>query len=105
MQKVVWPMMIVQIDSSMFTNVNEDRSAIAVMMPGSASGSTSRKLTASLPKKLVRWIANAASEPSTSEAAVVTRAMRTERPIAEMTSGSLSVRLIQLKVSDDGGHA
>ena len=54
MQKVVWPMMIVQIDSSTWANVNDERSEMPVMMPGSASGRISRKLIASRPKNLVR---------------------------------------------------
>jgi hypothetical protein len=52
MQNVVCPMTIVIVPSCSPVNEKNEFSAIPVMMPGSASGSTSRNEIASRPKNL-----------------------------------------------------
>ena len=69
-----------------------------VMIPGSASGSTRSRLTASRPKKVIRWIAKAAHEPSTSAIAVADSPACTEMPSAVRTSGSSHVERNHLVV-------
>ena len=49
-----------------FQKTKNEFSAMPVMIPGSAIGSTSRNETDSRPKKRKRWTPNAAIEPSTS---------------------------------------
>src|SRR5437588_5611063 len=73
MQKVACPITIVQSDGLMWWNglfEKNELSAIPVTTPGSAIGSTSRKLTASRPKKRKRLTAAAAAVPSTSATTV-----------------------------------
>src|SRR5438105_32400 len=64
MQKVACPTTIVVSDSVTDAKLKNELSAIPVMIPGSASGSTSRNETASRPKKRKRCTANAAADPS-----------------------------------------
>ena len=62
MQKVAWPITIVQSENGTpAEGVKNEFSAMPVMIPGSASGRTSRNEIASRPKKRKRWTANAAS--------------------------------------------
>ena len=70
----------------MWLNVKNELSAIPVMIPGRAIGSTSRNETDSRPKKRKRAMANAAAEPSTSATPVARRPARTESQIASRTS-------------------
>src|SRR5882762_2132451 len=77
MQKVAWPITIVQSEGVMwwrgFCEKNE-LSAIPVTTPGSAIGSTSRNVIASRPKKRKRLTAAAAAVPRTSANAVASPA-------------------------------
>ena len=63
-------------------------SAIPVMIPGRASGSTSSSETASRPKKRKRCTPKAAAVPSRSATAVANRPALTESQSAECTCGS-----------------
>src|SRR5919202_3718087 len=82
MQKVAWPTMIVVSAKSTPANVKREFSAIPVMIPGSASGRTSRDETVSRPKKRKRATAAAAADPSTSAIPVAANAALSERPSA-----------------------
>ena len=70
----------------MWLKTKNELSAMPVMIPGSAIGSTSRNDTVSRPKKRKRAIANAAAEPSTSAVAVASERRATESQIAVRTS-------------------
>ena len=91
MQKVACPTMIVQIEKVTPLKLKAALRAIPVMIPGSASGSMKRRLTASRPKNAERWMANAANEPRTSASAVATSPACTESSSAERTLGSSHV--------------
>jgi len=88
MQKVAWPITIVSSERLTPTYWNAEFSAIPVMIPGSASGSTSSSETASRPKKRKRCTPNAAAEPSTRATAVAKTAAWSESPSAACTCGS-----------------
>src|ERR1041384_1547277 len=64
MQRVAWPMMIVVSEKFVPLHEKNELSAMPVMIPGSAIGSTSRNDTASRPKKRKRCTAHAASPDS-----------------------------------------
>src|SRR5919202_1462282 len=92
MQKVAWRITIVQSDGWMScTGLFEKKelSAIPVTTPGRAIGSTSRKLTASRPKKRKRATAAAAAVPRTSATAVASPAAFSESP-SESRASSFS---------------
>src|SRR5450756_3236605 len=91
MQNVAWPTMIVQIDRVTPPKLKNSFSAMPVMMPGRARGSTKRRLTASRPKNEARLIAKAAQEPRTSAMAVAARPAWTESSRAVRTLGSFHV--------------
>src|SRR5919202_2711710 len=81
MQNVAWPITIVESDGSKWwigLLEKKEWSAIPVTTPGSAIGRTSRKLTASRPKKRKRLTAAAAAVPSTSATAVARPAALSE---------------------------
>src|SRR5437870_11760274 len=63
MQNVAWPMTIVHSESLTPVNAKNEFSAMPVMRPGRAIGSTSRNDTTSRPKKRNPCTANAAAEP------------------------------------------
>src|SRR3989442_7392787 len=90
MQKVEWPITIVQSEGvrwwTGFCPKNE-LSAIPVTTPGRAIGRTSRKVIASRPKKRKRLTAVAAAVPSTSATAVATPAALSESLSASRASG------------------
>src|SRR3989304_5125992 len=86
MQKVAWPMMIVQKLNGMCISPRAERKAMAVTIPGSASGRTRRNVSESRPKKRLRETAAAASDPSTRATKVATSATLTERKRASQTS-------------------
>src|SRR5216683_137549 len=98
MQKVVCPITMVQIESEMPLKLKKEFSAIPVMIPGRASGSTKRKLTASLPKNVVRWMAKAAHDPRTSARAVAVSPAWTESLSDVRTSASFQVAVNHLSV-------
>src|SRR3954447_22642519 len=78
MQKVAWPITIVQYERLMLQNWKNELSAMPVMIPGSASGSTSSSETDSRPKKRKRCRPNAAAVPSSSATVVATNAALSE---------------------------
>src|SRR3990170_5521856 len=86
MQKVAWPMIIVQKLNGICSSPKAERSAMAVTMPGSASGRTRRNESASRPKKRLRETAAAARDPSMTAIRVATSATLTERNSAAHTS-------------------
>src|SRR5436305_11658143 len=89
MQNVVWPITIVQRDGWMWWSglfEKNELSAIPVTTPGSAIGRTSRKLTASRPKKRKRLTAAAAAVPSTSATSVASPAAFIDRTSASRAS-------------------
>src|SRR5438093_11141382 len=82
MQKVAWPITIVQSDglrpwTGLF--VKKEFNAIPVTTPGSAIGRTSRNVIASRPKKRNRLTAVAAAVPSTSAIVVAIPAAFSDR--------------------------
>src|SRR3990170_803862 len=85
-QKVAWPMMIVQELNGICISPSAERRAMALTMPGSASGRTRRNESASRPKKRLRETAAAASDPSTMAIRVATSATWTESHSAAQTS-------------------
>src|SRR5437879_2003175 len=71
MQKVAWPITIVQRPKPGWRAVTKNEfNAIPVMIPGSAIGSTTRNETAPRPKKRKRCTPTAAADPSTMAIAV-----------------------------------
>src|SRR4029079_11360917 len=87
-QKVACPMTIVQKLRSIDQKPKNELSAMPVMIPGSAIGSTKMNDTACCPKNLWRESANAASEPRISATAVAVRPALTESQRASRTSWS-----------------
>src|ERR1700737_826682 len=94
MQKVAWPTMIVQIENVMPPKLKKALSG----SPGRASGSMNRRLMASRPKNVVRWIAKAAHEPRRRARAVAASPACKESTNAERTSESFHVAVNHLKV-------
>src|SRR5215467_4699702 len=88
MQNVACPMMIVYSESPTPAKWNAEFSAIPVMMPGSARGSTSSSDTASRPKNRNRCTPNAAAEPSSSATAVASTPALSDSTNAARTCGS-----------------
>src|SRR5438128_6959157 len=80
-------------------------SASPVTRPGSAIGRTSRNDTASRPKNLKRCTAKAASDPSTSAAAVAPKPARTDADRADRTSELCQTTVNHFVVSPAGGQA
>ena len=104
MQNVVWPTTIVQIERDTPLKLKNELSAIPVMIPGRASGSTNIRLTTSRPKNVSRWMANAAQEPRISASAVAVSPACSERSSADRTSGSFHVELNHLVVRPGMGQ-
>src|SRR3954453_413468 len=86
MQNVACPMTIVVSENVTPPNAKNEFSAIPVMIPGSASGSTKTNETASRPKKRKRCTANAASDPSSSAIVVAISAAFTDSHSASRMS-------------------
>src|SRR3984893_7503736 len=78
MQKVAGPRMIVVSEKLTPLKLMNEFSAMPVMIPGSAIGSTNRNEIDSRPKKRKRWTANAAIEPSSTAIAVESSPARTD---------------------------
>src|SRR5258708_12143445 len=104
MQKVVWPITIVQIEREMPLKLKKEFSAMPVMIPGRASGSTKRKLTASFPKKVVRWMAKAAHDPRMSARAGAVSAAWIESLSDGRTPASFQLAVNPLSVRPAIGH-
>src|SRR5437868_8363825 len=92
MQKVACPITIVQYERLTVQKVKNEFRAIPVMIPGSASGRTTRNETVSRPKNRNRCTPNAAAEPSAMATVVATSAARTDSQSAARMSGSSQVR-------------
>src|ERR671928_944908 len=89
MQNVAWPITIVQrVGLKWWIGLlaKKELSAIPVTTPGSAIGRTSRKLTASRPKKRKRATAAAAAVPRTSATSVARPAAFSESTSASRAS-------------------
>ena len=78
MQNVVCPMTMVIVPSWIPVKEKNEFSATPVMMPGSASGSTSRNEIASRPKNAKVCSAYATAEPSSTASAVAISPTRTD---------------------------
>ena len=70
MQKVAWPGKTVRNENGISAGLKAGRSAMPVMMPGSAVGRMTSSDTVSRPKKRERETAAAASVPGTRAVAV-----------------------------------
>src|SRR5689334_18865354 len=99
MQNVACPMMIVYSESPIPAKWNAEFSAIPVMMPGSASGSTSSSDTASRPKNRNRCTPKAAAEPSSSATAVANSPALSDSTNAARTCGSCQATVNHLVLS------
>src|SRR5215470_5024679 len=89
MQKVAWPITIVQSEGlSWWTGLllKNELSAMPVTTPGRASGSTSRNVIASRPKNAKRLTTAAAAVPSKSAISVAAPAALSERTSASRAS-------------------
>src|SRR5580765_4156732 len=104
MQNVAWPTMIVIRDRKIPLKLKNALRETPVMMPGSASGRTNRRLTTSRPKNWVRCTANAAQEPSTRAMAVAPSAACTESHSDDRTLSSFHVDGNHLVVSPGMGQ-
>ena len=81
-----------------------ESSEMPVTMPGSAIGSTSASVIASLPQKRLRARPSAASDPSRSAASGGQAATPSERPRAAQMSGRAKASLNQCSVRPGGGN-
>jgi hypothetical protein len=84
--------------------LNAERSAIPVIMPGSAIGRITSSEIVSRPKNRDPEIAAAQSVPSTMAMSVAIAATRSDRPSACQTSGRFQVTPSHCSVSPGGGH-
>src|SRR6266496_5616407 len=87
MQNVAWPTTIVHSDKLRPLKAKKALSDMPVMIPGSASGSTTRNDTASRPKKRKRCTAKAAAEPSSTAMPVAASPALTDSSSELRTSG------------------
>src|SRR6266581_7242021 len=87
MQNVAWPITIVHSESAIPPVTKNEFSAIPVMIPGSAIGSTTTNETTSRPKKRKRSTAKASAEPSSMAIAVAANPALTESSSEARTSG------------------
>src|SRR2546423_13442080 len=91
MQKVACPTMIVVSEKMTPRLLKNEFSAMPVMIPGSAIGSTSTREIASRPKKRKRCTAKAAIEPSSVAMPVASKPARTDSHSASRTSALCQV--------------
>ena len=96
--------MIVQKEKGISASEKAERSAMPVMMPGSAMGRMTSSEMTSRPKNLVRATAAAASVPRTSAITVAILATLTERPRASQISGRFQATANHCSVKPGGGH-
>src|ERR1700730_5299665 len=104
MQNVGRQITMVQIESGMPLKMKNAFSAIPVMIPGKASGITNRKLTASFPKKVMRWMAKAAHDPRMSASTVAVSPACTESASEVRMSASFHVEVNHLSVKPGIGQ-
>src|SRR3990170_7992310 len=86
MQKVAWPMTIVQKLNGRPSSPMAERKAMPLTIPGNARGSTSRKEMVSRPKNFERYTAPAASDPRMVATSVARPATSRDRLSASQTS-------------------
>src|SRR5436190_19432742 len=104
MQKLAWPITIVQSDRSRWLKVKNEFRAIPVMIPGSAIGSTRRNDTDSRPEKRKRASAKAAAEPSSSAAPVARAPASSESLTAVLTAAACQATWNQCAVNPGIGQ-
>src|SRR5262245_5306107 len=104
MQKVAWPSTMVQNENSRSMMLKADLSAMPVMMPGNAIGSTNRSEIASRPKKRARASAAAAQVPSSSANTVATAATLSDKVSAAQISGRAAAMANHRVVRPGGGN-
>src|SRR5207248_10661139 len=104
MQNVACPMMIVNRPKLSPLKLMKEFSAMPVMIPGSAIGSTSSSEIASRPKKRKRCTAKAAIDPSTTAIPVDSRPARTDSHSAWRISALCQVEENHLVDSPDSGQ-
>src|SRR2546425_3121131 len=104
MQNVVCPTTIVKSDKGTPSKLKKALSEMPVMIPGRASGSMNIRLTTSRPNHVMRWMANAANEPSTSASAVAISPTCSDRLSEVRTSASSNVELNHFKVRPGMGQ-
>src|ERR687884_380141 len=104
MQKVACPMTIVHNDRLIPLATKNELSAMPVMMPGSASGSTTTNETTSRPKNRKRCTAKAAADPSSTAIAVETSAALRDNPSELATSELCTVAPNHLSVKPAMGQ-
>src|SRR5690349_14783254 len=104
MQNVACPITIVVSENVSDVKLMNEFSAIPVMIPGSASGSTSKKAIDSRPKKRKRCTANAAIDPSTSAIPVESNPARTDSHSAWRTSSLFHACANHFVESPDSGQ-
>ena len=95
---------MVQKENGISARLKAERSAMPVMMPGSAIGRMTSSDIVSRPKKRVCETAAAQSVPSTRAMAVEAAATRSDRPSASHTSGRFHVTPSHFSVRPGGGH-
>ena len=96
--------MIVQIEKGISASEKAERSAMPVMMPGSAIGRMTSSEIVSRPKNLEPLTAAAQSVPRTSAIAVEIAATCTDSVSACQTSGRFHVTASHWVVKPGGGH-
>ena len=94
---------MVQTENGMSIRLKAERSAMPVMMPGSAMGRMTRSEIVSRPKNFVRDTAAAISVPMTMEISVATLATFTDRISASQTSGRFHAAANHFSVRPGGG--
>ena len=104
MQNVACPVTIVQKPGCMPPSLNADSSAMPVMMPGSAIGSTNSSVTDSRPRKRLFASANAASVPRTIAMQVATDATESDIRSAAQMSSRANATENQCSVRPGGGN-
>src|ERR1019366_1173314 len=102
MQKVAWPITIVSSEKLTPLKAMNEFSAIPVMIPGRAIGSTKTNEMVSRPKNLKRWTAKAAIDPSVRAIAVASMPARTDNHRALRISWLCQVMENQSVVLEDG---
>src|SRR5215472_11084901 len=104
MQNVVCPATTVRVPNWTPVNEKKEFSAIPVMMPGKASGSTSSSEIASRPKNRNWCSADATAEPSSSASTVANSPTRTDSQNAARTWGSFQASVNQCSVKPEMGQ-
>ena len=104
MQNVAWPRTMVQKLNGISSRLNAERSAIPVMMPGSAIGRMTSSDTASRPKNFAPDTAAAHSVPRISASSVEIAATCNDSVSAGQMSAASQATPNHLSVSPGGGQ-